>query len=78
MVNEAFDLSKALLNETKKGYAPMVIYDDNGQFAVTDEGCSTVRMKSHQGLNISAYAESPWFEDTPEKAWENYINRRGE
>ena len=74
-MGEKFDLAAELVRLTNLGYAPSIIYDDEGSFAVSDEGFCSVRMTNEDDFNGSVCGKDAWFEPTPQKAWENYLER---
>lgn len=70
-----FDLAAELERVTKAGYAPQVIYDDNGNFAISDEGMYSIRMGEDDDFHGTVCGEASWFKPTPKEAWENYLER---
>lgn len=69
------DLAKELIRLTNLGYAPQIINDDRGNFAVGDEGFGRVRTQVNEPYCFNLYAETEWFSNTPEGAWEKYLDR---
>lgn len=70
-----FDLAAELERLTHLGYAPQIIYDDDGNFAVSDEGSCTLRMTENDDFHGTICGEAKWFKPTPRQAWENYLER---
>ena len=70
-----FDLASELIRLANKGYAPMVIYDDNGHWAISDECVSTLHMDDSDSFQASVWCDPAWFRDTPQAAWECYLER---
>jgi hypothetical protein len=70
-----FDLAGELVRLASLGYAPIILYDDNGNWAVSDEGCSNIRVDDNDDFSITIYGEAAWFRDTPQAAWEYYLVR---
>ena len=68
-----FDLVSELERVTSLGYSPNVIYDDNGYFAISDEGISSVR--EGDDFTIEHFCQAGWFKSTPQEAWEFYLKR---
>ncbi len=73
-----FDLAKEWEELTMRGYAPQLIYDDDGHFAVADEGIGSIRMSSEDSFSMELWGEPEWFKDTPQEAWDDYIMRMRE
>jgi hypothetical protein len=70
-----FDLAAEWERLTHLGYAPQLIYDDNGNFAVGDEGFGPVRTEDDESFSFNLFGEPDWFKPTPKEAWDNYIER---
>lgn len=60
---------------TMFGWAPNLIYDDNGRFAVSGNGyCPTVIDKKIEGM-FSVYVEKDDWKKTPKKALKRYLEK---
>lgn len=70
-----FNLATELERLAKLGYAPIVIYDDNGNWAISDEGCGFVRTNNDEDFSFTSFGRSEWFKPTVKEAWECYITR---
>lgn len=70
-----FDLAKELVRVTSLGFSPCIIYDDDGSFAVADEGFTTIRMSDEDDFKADLFGEASWFKPTPREAWESYLSR---
>lgn len=71
---ERFDLAAELDRVTDAGYAPCVIYDDNGNWAISDEGVSSVR-RDGGDFACTMCGEGDWFRPSVQEAWECYLER---
>lgn len=61
-------LSKAV----EQGFAPCLVYDDEGHWAVSDEGVSPSCEKPN---HVTVYVEDEWWFDSPDAAIKDYIER---
>lgn len=69
-----FDLAKGLNYIADNGYWPQVIYDDNGYWAIQDEGGSNIRGDNDlYTLTIVVPPES--FKPTLKEAWSEYMRK---
>lgn len=58
---------------THLGWAPCVIYDDDGNWAISGDGFSNVRMSSKDDFQISNSIEAKFFKPTIRKALKFYL-----
>lgn len=70
-----FDLAGELEHLTHLGYAPQVIYDGKGNFAITDAGYGLVRVDCGDTFTFGIYGETSWFKPTLEEALKDFIER---
>lgn len=71
----SFDLADELERLAGEGYAPMVLYDDNGNWCIADEGFGPIRFSDDQDFHFQVSGEAAWFRPTVREAWECYIER---
>jgi len=63
---------------THLGWAPCLIYDDNGHWAISEDGVSSVSMKENDDTYISHHSEQSDFRDTIREAVNHYLNKSKE
>ncbi len=71
---ERFDMAAELERLADLGYAPCVIYEDNGNWAISDEGVYNVRTDGGD-FACSVHGDGDWFRTSPQEAWECYLDR---
>lgn len=71
----SFDLAMGLNYIAEQGYWPSVIYDDDGNWCIVDEGRSNVRINNNDDFHYSMRGQHDWFKPTLEEAWNGYMGR---
>ena len=66
------DINKFLMTSADEGKCLQLVYDDEGHWAISDTGSMTVGGKSP---DIVAMVLEKWWENSPEEAIANYIER---
>lgn len=59
---------------TKRGDAPNLVYDDNGHWAVSGDGCQTVSAVPSDAT-ITVFVKKRWWKDGPLEAIQAYLKR---
>lgn len=70
-----FDLVKGLNYMADLGFWPQVVYDDNGNWSIQDEGSSNSRIDDEQDLHISILVPAESFRPTIKEAWQEYMRK---
>jgi len=71
---EKLDFDFIILELTKLGQCPSLLYDDDGRFAITGEGIQDVVMGDEaQDINISHFVKAEEWKDTPREALSHYL-----
>jgi hypothetical protein len=66
-----------LLKATERGHSPWLINDDNGHWAVCDDGIDNMKMHRKKEYHFSGSVENHEWRDTPEEAIEAYAHSIG-
>lgn len=72
---EAIDLATGLNAVADMGFWPQVIYDDNGNWAIWDEGSANMRLYDDQDYRCSFLIPSSYFRPSLQEAWMLYVDR---
>lgn len=64
-----------LIELTKLGHAPNLLYDDNGKFAIEGSGFQTVAFGDEPvDMEMQFFIEAEYWKDTPREALDFYLN----
>ena len=70
-----FNLGTELERLADLGYAPLVLYDDNGNWCIGDEGHGGMRLDDEDDFSFTVWGEAAWFKPSVELAWADYLLR---
>jgi len=70
------DIIKQLEDWVAIGFAPQLVYDDNGHWALTFDGIQQVPLGDEAiSLTMVHFVEKEWWTDSPEAAISNAMQR---
>ena len=67
-------LIDAMVAQTKIGSAPNLVYDDNGRWAVSEDGMMSISIKPADAT-ITVFVRKSWWSKDPYNAIEKYLKR---
>ena len=59
---------------TRLGWAPCLLYDDNGNFAISGEGMQSISIEGKDDCHLSHFVEKDMWQDSIRKALDYYLD----
>lgn len=73
---ETMSIEKGLEALASNGWAVDLIYDDDGNWAFSDSGFSSIRESKKDGLVTSPFVEGSDFKPSIREAWIHFVRTR--